>query len=920
MTWNQYCFKGISYRCIFTLGACLLTITPLFAEEFSAQEAILLKRITEYWKEGDIEVAKSQITSYLSKFPTSIASDSLYAMLGDIFLKEKKFDLALEQYKKVRNEDIQTRIGFNKAICLYEQKQNDELIHLVTKTLAYPVQIKESDTLQFFLAESFFRKATAEDSQEKKLALLTESLSHYKSLLESKYSEQALLPAAEISELIGRKQDACHFYEMILQTNPQDVESILYKIATLQEEKNPIAAIETFGKVYRLRGTKAPDAAMRQLQTLFQHQKFTDLIIKQEEALVHINTENLPLAHYWIGLSLLSLQDFTQAKEHLMSSLMATDLILADQKILITSLITCARATKDAALLQNMIRKWEEINADDLDLAEAYLIQHHTLVNTNPAGACRALEKLIEKFPEHKEKESVLFHLGVLQYNLKSWPKAAVTFASLVQEFPSSQFNNLSWRMHINCLIEDCKSANPETAFVKKIALGSQLKNVLTIGKALNKEEKTQYHFVYCQILAQTNQAEEALTQLADYIDNNPEAKNLGRAYIMMAELYSKSEDEPILFISCAEKALLTEQELPDLPSIHLRLYNGYLKLANAADEKEKTYLISQAANHLYYAYLNGSPVHKTNLNWLSDYFFQQAKESSSSLLLEQGITLLEHVLKIQSYPPSAKLQESSISSETEMLKLAELLGLQSKANEQIDVLEALIYQQKNYPNLAWKFQRQSLLELARAYAHTNNPQDALDTYNHLIESSVLSPSYIANIAVIEKSQLRYALLSQSHIEEDNPELLSLLDALKDLEIKKRLHSEPTHLEAALTYIQCKTSHLHPDKQREKSLHLLQMARQNFSSNENLSAKEYLESCSIYPEKAIIHESYMKFIDASICRKKAEIAMGTKNKYEAHRLLKQARQSLYELAENPCLPSNLLTRVRSDMESMENTL
>ena len=87
MTWNQYCFKDISYRCIFTVGACLLTITPLFAEEFSAQEAILLKRITEYWKEGDIEVAKSQITSYLSKFPTSIASDSLYAMLGDIFLK-----------------------------------------------------------------------------------------------------------------------------------------------------------------------------------------------------------------------------------------------------------------------------------------------------------------------------------------------------------------------------------------------------------------------------------------------------------------------------------------------------------------------------------------------------------------------------------------------------------------------------------------------------------------------------------------------------------------------------------------------------------------------------------------------------------------------------------------------------------------
>ncbi|NDE82482.1 MAG: hypothetical protein EB051_02540 [Chlamydiia bacterium] len=64
----------------------------------------------------------------------------------------------------------------------------------------------------------------------------------------------------------------------------------------------------------------------------------------------------------------------------------------------------------------------------------------------------------------------------------------------------------------------------------------------------------------------------------------------------------------------------------------------------------------------------------------------------------------------------------------------------------------------------------------------------------------------------------------------------------------------------------------------------------------------------------------MKFIDASICKQKAEIALEQKNKHEAHRLIKQAALTLRELMANELLPSDLLTRVRSDMESMENTL
>lgn len=920
MTWNESYFKGMSYRFLYTLAASLLATSPIYCEQFSAQQAVLLKRITEYWKEGDIEVAKSQITSYLNKFPDSKATDSLYAMLGDLLLKEQKFELALEQYKKIQDQDIQDRVGFNKAICLYEQKHNDELILLVTKTLAYPVQIKESETLKFFLAESFLRKALATDNKEDKNHLLAESLSHYKGLLETKYAEQSISPAAEIAEILGYYEDASSFYQLVLQKNPHDTENILYKLAVLQEKIKPISAIDLFGKVYRLRGEKASNAAVRQLQILFQADRFEELLIKQEQALPHINEESAPLAHYWIGQSLLHLGDFAQAKPHLLWTLIKKDLLLSDQKILINSLITCAQATRDVSLMQEMIQRIEAVDQKDPDLANAYLLEYQMLIHTNPTLAATTLNKLIVNFPNHKDRESILFNLGLIQYDLKQWAESSATLSILLNEFPSSKLEYTAIRMQINGLVEELKVASPDTAIIKKTALSSLLEKVLKKGKALNKEEKTKYHFVYCQMLVQINQIEEALVQLGDYIDNNPDALNLGVAYMMMANLYERSENEHLLFISSAEKALLTGQELEERGSIHLRLYNKYLKLSENPDNKETEYLICQAANHLYQGYLNGSPVNNKNLSWLSDYFFQQAKQEPSSQNLEKGITLFEHILKIQKYPPNPKIENKNLLFEIEKIKLAELLNLQGKISQQVDLLEVLVYQQKNNPTLKWKYQRRSLLDLARAYVRFEQIEDAIDTYSHLIESSALSTSYIGNIAVIEKSKLRYDQLSKNRIEEDNEELLSLLDDLKDLEIKKKLCSEPTHLEAGLTYIYCKTSHLHLDKKREKTLHLLEILRENFSSDQNPSVQEYLRTSYIYPEKAKIHESYMKFIDASICKQKAEIALEQKNKHEAHRLIKQATLALRELMANELLPSDLLTRVRSDMESMENTL
>jgi hypothetical protein len=119
------------------------------------------------------------------------------------------------------------------------------------------------------------------------------------------------------------------------------------------------------------------------------------------------------------------------------------------------------------------------------------------------------------------------------------------------------------------------------------------------------------------------------------------------------------------------------------------------------------------------------------------------------------------------------------------MLKLSDLLGRKGLLSEKMDVLEVLVYQQKNHTEVNWKYPRKALIELAGTYSELGLFQDAIDTYDHLISSAELTSSYVGNVAIIEKCRLRYTLLEAKEFAYDNPDLLSLLDDLKALEMKK---------------------------------------------------------------------------------------------------------------------------------------
>ena len=58
----------------------------------SNEEAFLIRRIAEFWKDGDFGIVKTQIIAFLDKYPESELKDYFLGILGDIYLQENKYE------------------------------------------------------------------------------------------------------------------------------------------------------------------------------------------------------------------------------------------------------------------------------------------------------------------------------------------------------------------------------------------------------------------------------------------------------------------------------------------------------------------------------------------------------------------------------------------------------------------------------------------------------------------------------------------------------------------------------------------------------------------------------------------------------------------------------------------------------------
>ncbi|MCB1084354.1 MAG: hypothetical protein KDK61_08585, partial [Simkania sp.] len=253
---------------------------------------------------------------------------------------------------------------------------------------------------------------------------------------------------------------------------------------------------------------------------------------------------------------------------------------------------------------------------------------------------------------------------------------------------------------------------------------------------------------------------------------------------------------------------------------------------------------------------------------------------------------------------------------ENEVVKLAKLFEYQNAQTKKRDLLKGLLEQQSEKPDLNWSSQKGALFELAMVYEALGEKEKALETFSFIHAQANHFPTALACHASLEASRLHFELIEEGMRNEKNEEILSILNDLKELQIRKNANSEPMHLEAALEYAKIRSVISNADEQDARYLFFLSRIKDDFTSSEDLVTQDYLVNLGRDTGKRQIFDAYMKFIDAEKIRSEA------KNLYKQERLsemeeLHESALTIYsEIKNDPNTPSDLYERTITSIKEI----
>ncbi len=873
------------YFAAFLCAASFVVPTQAKNIDASLEESLALRRISEYWKERDYKTAKAQIESFLSRKPESRFADRLWSMLGDLHFREKNYAAAVEAYDHIDAQEFRNKTLFHRLHGLYEIGKYEEFIGSADFFVKNPTsKADEIQTIYFELGESYSAAAFA-SSGEKREELLQNAVHAYNQVLQTHYCDQVLAPLARAYALLEEYPKAVSAYLALAQKEPEKKEEWLFQAGALQLHCHKPAAIQTFGKIVEMGGKHAPKAAFNQLCLLFQEKRYQDFILAYDSSIKHVPKEEVVLMRYFLGQSLFQKKDFAKAAVPLMESLESGRLDRSQEKNALIALVGCAKAEGDLGLFEKALSRLKKGFAEHEETFNSGLMLAQLLQEKQQWSKARGeIQELIQNFPRHPQKMALVYDEALLLAKEGKWTESAEAFQVYLEEYPKSEHAPNVMRHLVHCRQEDLKQAPAESEKIKKQLLLEALETALAEPKAFPTAEKPKLRYLTGKLQYELGQYEEAIETLSSYLVDFGTDASCANACLLLAYSHLEGFKDAMQFVLNAERALAYNPSLEGASDVRLVLFNTYLELAEKAPLEEKKEMIAKAADHLYFA-LDKS-VSKENQKWLSAYYFQQYQKGQVGAA-HKTAHVLEHLLGIGKEQIALSIDAGSLDKEGEAIKLASLYDQMGRFPQRLALLQALIQEHSAHPELHWKYQRMAEFELGKTHLCLSEKQKALDAFTHLIETSHIS-SYYSIAAELEKAKLEFSMLD----EPTDHAVVSICDALKDVQTKRKLLSEPLHLEAALTYVDIKTALAEPDDKLECRQFYLERMRENFSSTEDPLVEQYLAAAAQFPDQEILFWQYLAFVDAQILQLEAQItnsqALRTEAKERFDRLLAEA--------------------------------
>lgn len=844
--------------------SCLLSLAP------PSQDVPLLKRIRDYWKEKDFAAAKKQISLYLNKHPNDPVNEELHMLLGDLYLQEGNFEIALQEYRQVQKHSLQDKIAYNLALCLYEVDAYQELLSLTKNLSSYSsLTLNQIQSIRYLTA-SALEKSKDPTAQEDAISLL-------EGCKDTPFAMQALAPLASLYLERNESHKAAECFIDLAKEEPKEEAALLFKASLLEAEIDPLFALELLQKVLVLESPYKSSAAYNALLLFRQTGQDQELVSLYEKYSNSFTNDHKISTLSCVGRSLCTLKEWEKAIPYFNSILEEKELSLEEKQAAQLSLLSCALYTQNPSLYESV---WDSMEICSLS-EELQMQTHLTYLDCAKQVApsirfTTEAKKFLTSYPHHARVKDI--HLSLIEalYETKQLELAHQAIVSFVDTYPEEHTTHLL-RLDLNCLSSLAEQESQHSSYRKLwIALSnatSHLPDFFTSDELESHlAQKASYLFL-------EGMFGDALDAAQEFISQFPTSSSIQEIHLLQTLCYLQDKESQLLFAMQAEKFLDLYPNHAKSLSLHLHLFNTYLSEALVTEKDLQTELLSKAASHLYTVFEQGSHlVQKENLDWLADHFYTLASEDRV-VSLPRSLAVLEY------------LHQNNSSEET-VYKLSKLFALEGAQDKQIALLEGHI------PNASSSLQKYFLFDLAKSYGQIGESQKAIQLYDKIILSN--DRSLIGAQSVLEQCKLLFAGIEPLQKTENNEACETILHRLKDLENERSIATEPLHIEAGLEYIHYKCSLIQDTTERkQKEEQLLTLCQENLLSSYDIP--------SLAAEDNVI-ATYAEFLQRTISLQKAT----TDQEKE------EAISHLKELSNDPKTPSSLRIKIQTSLEGSSN--
>lgn len=823
----------------------LIFIAPIFGhasdtwQAENEEEALFLRRIADFWQEGEYQIAKSQMEEFIIQYPESPFSDALCGALGDLSLREKNFSSALNHYSQIHSSEFSDRVFLSRMQCLYEMQWYASLAEECETYLEKKPDLHAT----YFLAIALYHQClNASKDPEMLLQLAERAKPYFETLSQSELSGEVAQGFAHLCCILKDYPKAAELYLGLAEKDPAIREEMLFQAGLIQSEFNKELAIQTFDTIAQLGQKRGKEAAYNRLVLSFDTGRHEQLTQVQLDSLPQDRVE---MAHLFVGRSLLNLKKYPEAiaelKIYLQNAPVSETLHAA-----LLSLLDASYQCADLASLDQAIAKFSELYPEDAELPKAYFSRAQILKRAqNIPEAQKQIEQLLAQFPDFQQKEQAIFELAHLDYQTRSWESCYHRAHAFVAQFPEHELAPFAWRYFISSSAE-IASEKPEL----RERLLADLTTFLSLPLA--EAEKAEWQFLLAKTQFELNRYEEALHSL-----QNQQTPN---ALLLRALVYKDGFSDLHQFCELAEQALSSGATLVDQAQLHVSLFNAYLQIP----------LIEKGAEHLYAAFEAKADIKTENLLWLADvYFTRLLDEDGNFALANRTAALLE---KIQCKAALHSNFNTAACPEPVVCKLAKVYSILGRLDEEITLLEKL---ESPSP--------EAQLLLAEGYVKKGIAAKASLIFDAIVKESSTVRSPISASAALQGARLKLAA--------EKPDLAQIATQLKNLVVQKTFMNEPIHLEAALDYVEIVTK---SDPSRRAML--LQKTKSDFEGQGDLLSKDYHEARSRCPSKDKIYQGYMRLIDAEILAAEAQVSPDPQEQKD---LQAKAKDLLLQIVQEP---------------------